>query len=318
MDIQLDPELQAVVDAQNEANPNPPHVTDLPIELFRAGYLMIAQAQALQDIACDEIRDLEVPGAEGPIPARLYTPEGAGDQSLPGLIFVHGGGFMIGDLDTHDSVCRYLANGAGCRVIALDYRLAPEHKFPAAVDDTIAACTHIIDNAADYGMDPARLAMGGDSAGGNLTAVTSNHFAAAGQSPFVLQLLIYPATDRSIETPSRQQLTEGITLDKDTMDYFFDGYLSGTDASIDDPRISPARAASHAGVPRAHVVTAQYDPLRDEGKAYAELLEAAGVKVTYQCYDGLMHNFIMQTAVVSKARQAMDDMAAALKDAFGA
>ncbi|MBO6700975.1 MAG: alpha/beta hydrolase [Pseudomonadales bacterium] len=318
MEITLDPELQAVVDAAAEANPNPPDVTELPIEMFRAGYVMVSQAQALADIPCDDITDLEVPGAAGAIGARLYVPEGAGDATLPGLIFIHGGGFMIGNLDTHDSVCRQLANGAHCRVIALDYRLAPEHKFPAAVEDAIAAATHITQNAADYGMDGSKMAVGGDSAGGNLSAIVCNHFAEKGANPFAMQLLIYPATDGSVETESRRELQEGITLDKKVLDYFFEGYLGGLETDDNDPRLNPAKAASFEGVARAHIVTAQYDPLRDEGKAYGDLLEAAGVQVSYKCYEGLMHNFILQTGVVSAAKNAVDDMAAALSDAFSA
>ncbi|MEM1230828.1 MAG: alpha/beta hydrolase [Pseudomonadota bacterium] len=316
MDIKLDPELQAVVDAMAAANPNPPDFTELPIEMFRAGYLMISQAQALGDIPCDEIRDLTVPGGDGPIGARLYVPQGAGDATLPGLIFIHGGGFMIGDLDTHDSPCRQLANTAGCRVIALDYRLAPEHKFPAAVDDVIAAATHITTHAADYGMDANRLAVGGDSAGGNLSAVLCNHLAAAGKNPFALQLLIYPATDGTVETQSRLELQEGITLEKKVIDFFMEGYLGGVETDDEDPRLNPAKAAGFAGVAPAHIVTAQYDPLRDEAKVYADLLEADGVPASYRCYEGLMHNFILQTGVVSAAKRAVDDMAEVLKQRF--
>ena len=316
MELNLDPELQAVMEAMAAANPNPPDFTELPIEMFRAGYQMIADAQALADIACDTVQDIQVPGGAGPIGARLYVPAGSGSETLPGLIFIHGGGFMIGSLDTHDSTCRQLANAAQCRVVALDYRLAPEHQFPAAVDDVIAAATHIRANAGQYGMDPDKLAIGGDSAGGNLSAIVCNHFAAQGDAPLALQLLIYPATDNTIETESRRELTEGITLDRKTLDYFFEGYVGGLDVDGSDPRLNPAKAPGFTGVTPAHIVTAQYDPLRDEGKAYGDLLAAAGVAVSYRCYDGLMHNFIMQTAVVSAAKSAVDDMAAALSQAF--
>ena len=316
MEIVLDPELQAVVDAAAAANPNPPDVTKLPIEMFRAGYVMVSQQGSLTDIACDATTDIEVPGAAGHIGARLYVPAGSGDTVLPGLIFIHGGGFMIGNLDSHDSVCRQLANGAQCRVIALDYRLAPEHKYPAAVEDCIAAATHIIQSAADYGMDPSRLAVGGDSAGGNLSAVLSNHFAAAGLKPFVMQLLIYPGTDHGVETESRRQLQEGVTLDRKVLEYFYEGYLGGLDVDMDDPRLSPAKARSFEGVAPAHIVTAQYDPLRDEGRDYGELLKAAGVEVSYKCYQGLMHGFVCQTGVVTSAKNAVDDMASVLAQAF--
>ncbi|MEM6999197.1 MAG: alpha/beta hydrolase [Pseudomonadota bacterium] len=317
MEIKLDPELQAVVEAIAAANPSPPDFTELPIEMFRAGYQMISDAQALSDIACDKVSDLEVPGGAGAIGARLYVPQGAGTETLPGLIFIHGGGFMIGSLDTHDSPCRQLANTGRCRVIALDYRLAPEHQFPAAVEDVIAAVMHIRAHATDYGIDSARLAVGGDSAGGNLSAIVCNHLAALGEAPLSLQLLIYPATDNTVETESRQQLTEGITLDRKTLDFFFEGYVGGLDVDGNDPRLNPAKAPSFAGVTPAHIVTAQYDPLRDEGKAYGDLLAAQDVRVSYRCYDGLMHNFILQTGVVSAAKRAVDDMAQALVEAFG-
>ncbi|MBL6689742.1 MAG: alpha/beta hydrolase [Pseudomonadales bacterium] len=209
-----------------------------------------------------------------------------------------------------------MANGARCRVIALDYRLAPENKFPATVDDAIAAATHITQNAADYGMDASSMAVGGDSAGGNLSAIVSNHFAAQGANPFAMQLLIYPATDGTVETESRRELQGGITLDKKVLDYFFEGYLGGLDTDDNDPRLNPAKAPGFEGAPRAHIVTAQYDPLRDEGKAYGDLLKAAGVEVSYRCYEGLMHNFILQTGVVTAAKNAVDDMASALADAF--
>ncbi len=316
MEIKLDPEVQAIVDAGKAANPNPPPISQVPVELFRAGYVMIGQTQATQGIACDQVEDIEIPGPAGPIPARTYAPTGSSDAVLPGLIYIHGGGFTIGNLDSHDSLCRQLSNSAGVRVIALDYRLAPEHKYPAAIEDCLAASEWIFNQAADLKLDPARIAMGGDSAGGNLTAVLCNHFASEGGPQVKFQLLIYPATDRTVETPSRQQLQKGVTLDVDTLAYFDNCYLGGLDVNIADPRLSPALAADHSKVPPAHIITAEYDPLRDEGKAYADLLNAAGVSASYQCYDGMMHNFIMQTGVVSRAHQAVEDISAVLKQAL--
>lgn len=308
MDIKLDPELKAVTEAA--ANPDAPHAADVPLEMLRAGYVMISQAQGLPDIPCSSIEDMNVPGAAGEIGARAYVPETVPASPMPLLIFIHGGGFMIGDLDSHDSVCRQLANSAACKVIALDYRLAPEHKFPAAVDDALAAVSWICNNAASLDVDASRIAIGGDSAGGNLSAVVSN---ALGREKLKFQLLIYPATDRTVETDSLRDLKEGVTLDQRILAYFNDGYFGGTGFDPSDPRISPAKSDDHAKAPPAHVVTAQYDPLRDEGKAYAELLQQAGVAVTYKCYEGLMHNFIQQTGVVGAARIAVDEMAAALK-----
>lgn len=314
MEIKLDPELKAVVDAAAEANPNAPHAVEVPLEALRAGYVMISAAQSLPNIPCQSVEDRTVPGADGEIGARVYTPEGAGGDALPGLIFLHGGGFMIGDLDSHDSACRHLCNGAKCRVIAIDYRLAPEHKFPAAVDDALTAVSWICENAAELGLDPARIAVGGDSAGGNLSAIMGNEL---GADKLCFQLLIYPATDRTKETESLRTLKEGVTLDERILEYFNEGYRGGVDVDSADPRVSPALAPEHGKAPPAYIVTAEYDPLRDEGKAYADILEAAGVPVTYVCCEGLMHNFVQQTAVVSAARRAVDDMAAALAKALG-
>jgi len=316
IEIKLDPELQKVVDAAKAANPNPPHAADVPLAALRAGYVMISRLQSTQDIACDAITDFSIPGPVASIGARAYVPKGAGDQVLPGMIFIHGGGFMIGDLDSHDSTCRQLANSAGVKVIALDYRLAPEHKFPAAVDDCIAASQWIHEQASALGIDPDRIAIGGDSAGGNLSAVVVNHFAHNDGPRLAFQLLIYPGIDLGEDTESKQQLREGVTLDQRILNYFSEGYTGGLDVDLADPRLAPSRMAHHHQVPPAHIVTAEFDPLRDDGKAYTEILQAAGVPVTYHCYPGLMHNFILQTAVVSSCHQAIEDMAAILKKAL--
>lgn len=312
MQIDLDPELKAIADAA--AALAAPHGADIPLELLRAGYVAISQQNSLKDIECAAVEPLEIPGPAGRIPARIYTPSAAAGGPLPALVFFHGGGFMIGDLDSHDSVCRQLCNDAGVRVIAIDYRLAPEHKFPAAVEDCCAATAWIIDNAARLGVDPARIAVGGDSAGGNLSAVVSNHFAAADHQPLKFQLLIYPATDRTFDTPSMATLKDaGVTLDRKILDYFNDGYFGGTGTDPADPRLSPAHSPHLANAPAAAVITAEYDPLRDEGATYAELLRAAGVDVTYRCHERLMHDFIQQTGVVQAARAAVAALAADLK-----
>ena len=254
------------------------------------------------------------PADLGGVPGEWFDADGADADRV--VLYLHGGGYVLGSVQSHRVLLEVLAKAVNCRVAALNYRLAPEAPFPAAVDDVIAAATHIRANAGQYGMDPDKLAIGGDSAGGNLSAIVCNHFAAQGDAPLALQLLIYPATDNTIETESRRELTEGITLDRKTLDYFFEGYVGGLDVDGSDPRLNPAKAPGFTGVTPAHIVTAQYDPLRDEGKAYGDLLAAAGVAVSYRCYDGLMHNFIMQTAVVSAAKSAVDDMAAALSQAF--
>jgi acetyl esterase len=313
MKINLDPELQAVTDAA--ARLASPHAADVPIKALRVGYVMISQLQSLADVACNKVENFDIPGPASAIPARLYVPSSAGDLS-PGMIFIHGGGFMIGDLDSHDSLCRQLANHASCRVVAIDYRLAPEHKFPASVDDAIAACQWICKNAASLGINDTKIAIGGDSAGGNLSAVVSNHFAQTNGPMLAFQLLIYPVTNRKVETASLRALKQGVTLDRKTLDYFNNGYYGGVDMALSDPRLSPSLATSHKGLAPTHIITAQYDPLRDEGHAYYEILKAAGVKVSYHCYPGLMHNFVQQTAVVKSARLAVEDIARIMKKAI--
>lgn len=314
MEINLDSELQAVTDAA--AALGSPHAADVPLDALRAGYVMGSQMQSLADVPCNKVEDFDIPGPVSAIPARLYVPSGTDGESGPGMIFCHGGGFMIGNLDSHDSLCRQLANHGNCRVVAIDYRLAPEHKFPASVDDAIAASEWICNNAASLGIDPDRIAIGGDSAGGNLAAIVSNTFAERNGPKLAFQLLIYPATNRTIETDSLRDLKEGVTLDEKILDYFNDGYFGGVDMELSDPRLSPALAPSHTGVAPAHIVTAQYDPLRDEGHAYYEILKAAGVEVSYHCYPGLMHNFVQQTAVVTSARLAVEEMAGIMKKAL--
>ncbi len=306
MALELDPELEALMAAARAANPNRPHSAEIPVEAFRAGYVMLSQAQSLAGVVCRSIEDKSIPGPAGDIRIREYVPVNVPQGPLPCLVFSHGGGFMIGDLESHDSVCRQLANGAGCKLIALDYRLAPEYPFPAAVEDVVAAVTYICDHAAEMEIDPGRIAVGGDSAGGNLSAVVANTLG-AGRLKF--QLLIYPSTDMTRETESKRALAEGVILDKRTLEYFHQYYYGVIGMDPADERISPIMSGNLAGAPPAHVVTAQYDPLRDEGKAYADALSAAGVAVTYHCYGGLMHNFIQQTGVVSSTRKAVDEMA---------
>lgn len=314
MAINLDPELQAVTNAAKALGR--PHGADVPLAALRAGYVSGSQIQGVTDITCGKIDDFKIPGPASAIPARLYVPAGAGDAMTPGMIFIHGGGFMIGNLDSHDSVCRQLANHGGCRVIAIDYRLAPEHKFPAAVDDAMAAAKWICEHAANLSINPERIAIGGDSAGGNLSAVVSNQFSQNNGPKLAFQLLIYPATNRTVETDSLRDLKQGVTLDERMLNYFHDEYFGGTGADPSDPRISPALAPDHQLVPPTHIITAEYDPLRDEGRAYYEILKAAGIQVSYHCYPGLMHNFIQQTGVVTSARLAVEEIADIMKTAL--
>jgi acetyl esterase len=258
-----------------------------------------------------KVESLVVSGAEGGIGARLYTPASA-QAPPPLLVYYHGGGWVGGDLDTHDAPCRFLAARAGALVLSVDYRRAPEHPFPAAVDDALAAMSWAAEHAAELGADPARVAVGGDSAGGNLAAVVSRLAIGSGGPAPVLQLLLYPVTDVSQKRASYRLFGEGFLLDEPDMDWYRDRYLPDP-AAVGDPRASPLIAEDVAGLPPAYVATAGFDPLRDEGEAYAERLRAAGVPVALRRHAGLIHGFAMYTTLVPEAREAMLETAGALR-----
>jgi acetyl esterase len=262
------------------------------------------------------VRDFAASGPAGPIPLRLYRGLGAAAGApLPLLVYFHGGGWTIGDLDTHDIVCRTLANKARCAVIAVDYRMGPEHKFPAAVEDCIAATRWVAERAAALGVDAARIAVGGDSAGGNLAAVVAITLRDALGPALVFQALVYPATDQRMDSASHARFGEGYLLTRDNMLWFRDNYLSPAD--YDDWRASPLRAADLARLPPAHIITAGYDPLVDEGRAYSDRLVAAGVPVLYECFEGMAHGFLTMGGVVAAANHALYRLGQSLAQAFG-
>ncbi|MEA2757031.1 MAG: acetyl esterase, partial [Aliidongia sp.] len=257
-------------------------------------------------------------GRNGAIPLRLYRPLGAApDTVLPTLVYYHGGGWVIGDLDTHDVVCRQLANRAGCAVIAVEYRLAPEHAFPAAVEDAFDALCWVRDQAVTLVVDAERLAVGGDSAGGNLAAVAALIARDAGSPGLRYQLLIYPATDFIGGYESQERLAEGYLLTRANQAWFHAQYLPNR-ADRTDWRASPLQAPSHADLPPAYVLTAGYDPLSDEGEAYANKLEAAGITVTRRHFAGQIHGFITMGRVIDAAGVALAEAGDALKAAFAA
>jgi acetyl esterase len=263
-----------------------------------------------------KIEDRTVPGPAGNLPVRVYTPVDAKDgATLASLVFYHGGGFVIGDLETHDDLCRGLANGSGCRVVAVDYRLAPEHPFPAAVEDCFAATRYVASHASAFGIDPARLAVGGDSAGGNLAAVVSQLAKVEGGPAIAFQLLIYPVTQlgADAETRSMRENGKGYFLEKEGMDWFTRCYAPDPRHRA-DPRLSPLLCTDLSGLPPAYVVTAGFDPLRDEGKDYADKLDAAGVPVTYVNYPGMVHGFFSMRGFIPKAREAVSAAAAAIRE----
>jgi acetyl esterase/lipase len=258
---------------------------------------------------------LTVPGPAGPLAARLYVPFDDGRRR--GLVvYYHGGGWVVGDLDTHDGACRFLARHADASVLAVDYRLAPEHRFPAAVDDALAAFRWAAAEADALGVDPARIAVAGDSAGGNLAAVTARLATRDGGPRPALQLLVYPVTDLSSKHASYPTFADGFFLTAAEMDWYRDHYLPDADTAR-DPRASPLLAEDLAGLPSAIVLTAGFDVLRDEGEAYARRLEAAGVPVQLRRHAGLIHGFANATSTSRGARAAMADAARALGAVVG-
>ncbi|MEJ1172237.1 alpha/beta hydrolase [Variovorax sp. CCNWLW235] len=310
----LHPQARALLDFI-EARGIPPTHTLSPAEA-RAFYRDRRAATQPEAPQVAQVRDLKAEGPHGAIPMRLYRPLGAAaDAALPVLVYFHGGGWVIGDLDTHDVLCRSLANGAGCAVASIDYRMGPEHRFPAAVDDVLAATRWVRREAGSLGLDAGRLAVGGDSAGGNLAAVTAIAARDAGDLPIAFQLLIYPATDMRRGHPSHQANGQGYLLTGDTMTYFHDHYID--DARHDlDWRASPLLHADLSGLPPALVLTAGYDPLRDEGMAYAEALTAAGNRAAYVCFERQIHGFITMGKVLDEAGTAIALCTAELRRAL--
>jgi acetyl esterase len=258
------------------------------------------------------IEPVEIPGPAGTLAARLYAPLEPAASPSPLLVYYHGGGWVIGDLDTHDSPCRFLAANAGVAVLAVDYRLAPEHPFPAAAEDASEAHAWAVANAQRLGVDPGRIAVGGDSAGGNLAAVVCLQAREAGEPLPAMQLLIYPVTETAAEMPSRRMFDEGFLLTRRDMDFFESHYLP---PAVDpgDPRVSVLKAEDLSGLPPAYVAVAGFDPLRDEGEAYARRLREAGVPVALRRHPGLVHTFANLTAVSRSARAAMLEAAGALR-----
>ena len=302
LDVQLLLRLQALT-------PPPPKSSISP-QQAREQMRRSAAVLAERSPSVERIDDLSLPG---PVGGRLYTPHRLEPgEAWPLLVYLHGGGWVSGDLDTHDGPCRLLAAEGGALVLAVDYRRAPEHEFPVAVDDALAAFEWAVANAASLGADPARIAVGGDSAGGNLAAVVSRLARDRGGPTPAMQLLIYPVIDLSLKRPSYHRFSEGFFLTQADMDWYRDHYLPSEHA-VDDPRVSPLLADDLAGLPPAYIATAGFDPLRDEGEAYAEALRAAGVPAALQRHASLVHGFANLTAVVPAGRTAMLEVAGALR-----
>jgi len=311
----IDPNFQSLLEAQAKeaaANPLPP-LDQLPPDMVRAGYRAQRQSQDQNAPKDVDVRDFTVPGPHGEIPVRFYEPQGLARPSGL-LVYFHGGGWVIGDLDTHDGHCRRMARWGGCRVLAVDYRLAPEHTFPKGHDDALAATRYAFDHAAELGVDASRIAVGGDSAGGNLAAAVALDLRDEASRPLAFQLLLYPVVDADWERESRKTL-DGPILSFDAMRWF-EKLLSGA-GHPEAHRLWPMRADSLKGLPPALVVTAGHDCLKDEGAAYAERLADAGVEARHVEYPHLPHDFYIMADVSPAVIEAAKETAAALKAAIG-
>ena len=304
----LDPQAQEVLD-QAAALGLPPNHTLTPEEA-RANQALRPRA-AGPEVA--KVEDRAIPGSAAQVPVRIYTPQGTGP--FPVLSWFHGGGWVLGNLDTADATPRHLAVEAGCVVVSVDYRLAPEAKFPVPFDDCYAATEWIVQNSASINADPNKLAVGGDSAGGNLAAAVALKARDQRGPSLALQLLVYPVIARDFNTGSYRQNGEGYSLTTDAMKWFWDHYLSN-EADATNPYAVPSAAKNLNGLPPALVITAEFDPLRDEGEAYAQRLKAAGVATTSSRYDGMLHGFFGMPAVIDKGKQAISEASSALRAAF--
>jgi acetyl esterase len=311
----LHPQARALMDLMVERGVPPTHtLSPAEARAFYRERRTFTQPEPPQVAA---VRELTATTPQGDIPLRLYRPLGSDATTvLPVLVYYHGGGWVIGDLDTHDTLCRELANAAGCAVVAVDYRMGPEHRFPAAVDDVLAATRWVRAQAGALRLDPGRLAVGGDSAGGNLAAVVALAARDAGDLPIALQLLIYPATDMRRGHPSHTTNGDGYVLTRDTLAYFHDHYIADPAHDL-DWRASPLLHTDLAGLPPALVITAGYDPLRDEGLDYARALTEAGNRATCVCFERQIHGFITMGRVLDEANTAVALCAAELRRILG-
>ena len=312
----LDPQLQLALAIRRRKRV--PGLVEPSIEAGRRRYRRDMEVHRGPRTPVGALRELQIPSADGEIPARYYAPPTAPQdyrQQAPLMVYLHGGGFVMGDLDTHDEACRILSRHGIMHVLSVGYRLAPEHPFPAALDDAWSAWQWACAHAARFGADANRMAIGGDSAGGNLAAVTTQRIIASGERPPSAQLLLYPATDghADVSRPSRELFGDGLFLTNADREAFTKAYIGGTTVASDDPRVSPLRAQDLAGQPPALVVTAGFDLLRDEGEAYADALRAAGNRVELRRYASMSHGFFNLTGICRGAREAAIEVAAAMR-----
>jgi len=303
-----DPQMQAILDQMKAAGWKPTHT--LSVAEARRAFT----ARVVKGAPVARTVDRTIPGYGGALPVRIHWPAGTGP--FPALVFFHGGGWVLGDLDSHDVTCRSLTNQAACVTVSVDYRLAPEHKFPAAVEDCQAAYQWVRAKGRDVGADTARVGVAGDSAGGNLSAVVSQLAASSGAPVPTCQVLIYPAVDASLETESHRELVDGHVIPRERLLWYMTQYLS-RDSDRTDLRFSPLRAPSLEGQPPAMIVTAGFDPLRDEGRAYADRLREAGVDVVYREYPGQIHAFVSLTKAIPQGMACTLEVADYLRRRLG-
>lgn len=306
----LDPQAQAVIDQFAALGLQPRHLLT-PAEARQQFEMRAALAPPGEPVTRVEDRTIAGPG--GDIPIRIYAP--AGDEPLPVVVFFHGGGWVIGNIASHDATVRSLTNASGCMFVSVDYRLAPETKFPGPAEDCYVATTWVEEHAAAIGADRRRIAVAGDSAGGNLAAAVALMARDRGGPALAYQLLIYPVTDHSFETASYRDNAEGYLLSRKDMEWFWQHYLAGA-ADGANPYASPLRAVDLAGLPPASVITAEFDPLRDEGEAFAERLRAAGVATESRRYDGMIHGFFNLAALLDQGKQAIVAAGSSLRTAL--
>jgi acetyl esterase len=309
----LDPlakRLLVMMAAASPSGRSPPSVEERRHALTKL--MQLARAEVPSPAGIDGV----LPGPGGDLRYRLYSPVNEADEYLPGFIFFHGGGMVAGSIETHDRICAAMAQTTGCRLVSVDYRLAPEHKFPAAIEDAIAATRWVAGQGSSLGIDAARLVIGGDSAGGTLAAVVCQDALRHAGPAISAQCLICPVLDFEEASPSRQAFSEDHLLDRVTLEADLADYLH-EDADLADPRISPLRAIKFTGLPTAIIHTAEFDPMRDEGNAYAGKLVAAGIAVDHVCHDGMIHNFHAMGAMLPQGRLVLQQIGEQVRRALG-
>ena len=309
----LDPLVKAFLD-QAAAMPRP-KMWDMPIGVTRHSFAGMMGLVGPQGVPVGKIENFTIAGPAGPIRLRSYAPVGAGGEALPALVYFHGGAFVVGDLDTHDGLCRLLVAEGEFRVVAVDYRLAPENKWPAPVEDAFCALKYVSDNAAVLGIDAGRIAVGGDSAGGHLAAAVTQMARDKGGLAPAFQLLLFPGTEFTTDTSSMNKFAVGYFMEKQSIEWAYSQILP-PDADRDSPSVSPLKAKDFSGLPPAYIMLGGFDPLHDEGLAYGEKLRAAGVKVTIADYTEMVHCFIYLQTVLPQAHDAMAVAARAVKKAL--